>query len=123
MLLVVGSTRGEATYGGAGVVAFYFPSVRLCAGGSALRTPVEHPGAVTLQVAVFKLVARPLGHHAQGVGEAAADSFSAHLRGERAAQQLAELEGGLAPQRFGVDEGAVHVPEDGLGPTQVPEAR
>ena len=39
MLLVVGSTRGEATYGGAGVVAFYFPSVRLCAGGSALRTP------------------------------------------------------------------------------------
>ena len=84
---------------------------------------VEHPGAVALQVAVFKLVARPLGHHAQGVGEAAADSFSAHLRGERAAQQLAELEGGLAPQRFGVDEGAVHVPEDGLGPTQVPEAR
>lgn len=46
---------------------------------------VEHPGAVTLQVAVFKLVARPLGHHAQGVGEAAADGSSAHLRGERAA--------------------------------------
>ena len=39
MLLVVGSTRGEATCGGAGVVAFCFPSVRLCAGGSALRTP------------------------------------------------------------------------------------
>lgn len=43
LLLVVGSTRGEATYGGAGVVAFYFPSVRLCAGGSALRTPKTIP--------------------------------------------------------------------------------
>ena len=36
MLLVVGSTRGEATCGG--LWLFYFPSVRLCAGGGALRT-------------------------------------------------------------------------------------
>ena len=42
MLLVVGSARGEATYGGAGVVAFCFPSVRLCAGGGALRTPTDY---------------------------------------------------------------------------------
>ncbi len=42
MLLVVGSTRGEATCGG-GIVAFYFPSVRLCAGGGALRTPKTIP--------------------------------------------------------------------------------
>ena len=41
MLLVVGSTGEKPPAGGgAGVVAFCFPSVRLCAGGSALRTPI-----------------------------------------------------------------------------------
>ncbi|HAT6406656.1 TPA: hypothetical protein JAJ90_002555 [Corynebacterium striatum] len=35
MFLVVGSARGEATCWG--IVAFHFPSVRLCAGGGALR--------------------------------------------------------------------------------------
>ncbi len=40
MLLVVGSTGEKPP---AGVVAFCFPSVRLCAGGGALRTPKTIP--------------------------------------------------------------------------------
>ena len=39
MLVVVGSTRGEATYGVRESWLLCFPSVRLCAGGGALRTP------------------------------------------------------------------------------------
>ena len=62
MLLVVGST-GEKPPAGAGVVAFCFPSVRLCAGGSALRTPktIQPSRAPATGVSLGKLIALKFG--------------------------------------------------------------
>ncbi|CAQ58247.1 hypothetical protein (plasmid) [Corynebacterium aurimucosum ATCC 700975] len=63
MLLVAGSTGEKPPAGVRGIVAFCFPSVRLCAGGSALRTPKTIPRlhAPATGVSLGKLIALKFG--------------------------------------------------------------
>ena len=50
-----------------------------------------------------------------GVGEATVPNLQRVLFGPRAAELVDELDLGPHPVRLGIDEGAVHVPEDGGG--------